>query len=277
MRVCYIQSQGHMYSGGQGVYLRYVTRELAAMGHDVHVIAGVPYPDVTPEVRLHKLKNFSFWSYLDNYQEYAYRTHPILYFHPVNLYELALTRYSLSALLTMFSLRAYHKLNELESSVPFDLIHDNQTLGYGIWLMKLRGRPVVANIHHPLAIDRQNDLAQARDVRARMSRLLWYPRTTQRWVASRLDRIITGSDASAASVSGSFDLAKQRIQVIHDGVDANVFGPLEDVPPEPNSVLCVGNSEDRNKGIRFLLQALRLVDMRIGDVPSITADQFDQL
>ena len=252
-----------MYSGGQGVYLHYVTRELAAMGHEVHVIAGVPYPDVTPDVRLHKLKNFSFWSYLDNYQEFAYRTHPILYFHPVNLYELALTRYSLSVLLTMFSLRAYHKLNELESSEPFDLIHDNQTLGYGILLMKLRGRPVVANIHHPLAIDRQNDLAQARDVRARMSRLLWYPRTMQRRVASRLDRIITGSDASADSVSGAFDLARERIRVIHDGVDTDVFRPLEGVSPEPNSVLFVGNSEDRNKGIRFLLHALRLLRSQV--------------
>ena len=248
-----------MYSGGQGVYLRYVTRELAAMGHEVHVIAGVPYPEVAPEVQLHKLKNFSFWSYLDNYHEYAYRTHPLLYFHPVNLYELALTRYSLSALLTMFSLRAYHKLNELEASTPFDLIHDNQTLGYGIWLMKLRGRPVVANIHHPLAIDRQNDLAQARDVRARMSRLLWYPRTMQHWVAARLDRIITGSDASADSVADAFGLARQRIQVIHDGVETDVFGPMKDVPPEPNNVLFVGNSEDRNKGIRYLLEALRLL------------------
>ncbi|MCH8949917.1 MAG: glycosyltransferase family 1 protein, partial [Chloroflexi bacterium] len=60
MRVCFIQSQGHMYSGGQGVYLHYVTRELAAMGHDVHVIGGVPYPEVAPDVHLHKLKTFSF-------------------------------------------------------------------------------------------------------------------------------------------------------------------------------------------------------------------------
>ena len=60
-----------MYSGGQGVYLHYVTRELSAMGHDVHVIAGVPYPEVAPEVTLHKLQTVSFWSYLAGLAAYA--------------------------------------------------------------------------------------------------------------------------------------------------------------------------------------------------------------
>jgi glycosyltransferase involved in cell wall biosynthesis len=241
------------------VYLHYVSRELARMGHEVHVIAGVPYPKVSPEVQLHRLKNFSFWSYLDNFDEYAYRTHPLLYFHPVNLYEFATTRYTLASLLNMFSLRAYHKLNELERERPFDLIHDNQTLGYGIWLMKVRGRPVVANIHHPLAIDRHNALRQARGLGSQVSRLLWYPWGMQRWVARRVDRIITGSDASAGSVVESFGLPREHVRVIHDGVETEVFHPLPDVQREPNRVLFVGNSEDRNKGIVYLLKALRLL------------------
>ena len=40
MKICFLMYQGNMYSGGQGVYLYYLTRELARMGHDVHVIAG---------------------------------------------------------------------------------------------------------------------------------------------------------------------------------------------------------------------------------------------
>lgn len=248
-----------MYSGGQGVYLHYITRGLVEMGHEVHVIAGAPFPTVAPGVRMHKLKTFSMWSYLDNFNEYAYHTHPLQYFHPVNFFEFSTTRYTLSSLLNMFSLRAYEKLNELEQDGPFDLIHDNQTLAYGVLMMKLRGRPVVANIHHPLAIDRRNDLAQAKGIRALVSRALWYPRTMQQAVAPRLDRIITGSDASAESVSEAFDLPRDHIRVIHDGVDGDVFRPLEGVERQPNSVLFVGNSEDRNKGIRYLLEALRLL------------------
>ncbi|MCH7838505.1 MAG: glycosyltransferase, partial [Chloroflexi bacterium] len=114
MRVCFIQAQGHMYSGGQGIYLHHITAELSRLGHEVHVIAGVPYPEVVEGVRLHRLKTFSFWGFLDDYEEYVYRTHPLLFFHPVNLYEFATTRLTLSSLLNMFSLRAYQKLNELE-------------------------------------------------------------------------------------------------------------------------------------------------------------------
>ena len=98
--------------------------------------------------------------------------------------------------------------HELERERPFDLIHDNQTLGYGVWLMKQRPRAVIANIHHPLAIDRENALRQARGLAAKVSKLLWYPCVIQRWVAARLDRIITGSDASADSVAQAFGLPR---------------------------------------------------------------------
>ena len=246
-----------MYSGGQGVYLHYVTRELSAMGHDVHVIAGVPYPEVAPEVTLHKLKTFSFWSYLDGFDEYAYRTHPLLFFHPVNLLEFATTRYTLAALLNMFSLRAHAFLNELEKNAPFDIIHDNQTLGYGIWLMKQSGRPVVANIHHPIAIDRENALKQARNIGQRISKILWYPWVMQHKVAERLDHIITGSAASADSIVDAVGIPLAGIRVIHDGVETEVFRPIDGISPEPNRVLFVGNSEDRNKGVRYLLKALQ--------------------
>ena len=254
-----------MYSGGQGVYLHYVTRELARMDHEVHVIAGVPYPDVSSQVRMHRLKTFSFWSYLDNFSEYAYRTHPLLFFHPLNLFEFATTRWTLTSLLNMFSLRAYHKVNELEREFgPFDLVHDNQTLGYGVWLLKARGLPVVANIHHPLAIDRKNALDQAKSVGAKISRIVWYPWLMQRWVAPRLDRIITGSEASADSVVEAFGFPRDHIRTIHDGVETEVFRPIDGIARKPNSILFVGNSEDRNKGILYLLRALRRLR---GEVP----------
>jgi glycosyltransferase involved in cell wall biosynthesis len=245
-----------MYSGGQGVYLHYITRELARLGHEVHVIAGVPYPTVAADVRLHRLKTFSFWGLLDGYREMAYETHPLLFFHPVNFYEFATTRATLASVMNMFSLRACEKLNQLEREGPFDVIHDNQTLGYGTWLMKERGRTVVANIHHPLAIDQQNDLAQAPDVAARAVKMLWYPWYMQRWVAKRVDRIVTGSQASARSVREALGLTKAHVSVIHDGVDVEVFRPLSDVEREPRRLLFVGNTEDRNKGFRYALEAL---------------------
>ncbi len=257
MKLCFLAYQGSMYSGGQGVYLHYLSRELARLGHEVHVIAGLPYPEVQPEVQLHRLKTFSFWNLMDGYEEYAYRTHPLLYFHPVNFYEFATTRVTLASLLNMFSLRAYRKLNELERDGPFDLIHDNQTLGYGTWLMKQRGRPVVANIHHPLAIDRQNELLQARTLGKLVSRIVWFPWRMQAWVARRVDKVITGSQSSATSIVAALGLARAHIRVIYDGVDPEIFRPLTDVRREPRRLLFVGHTEDKNKGFRYLLTALK--------------------
>jgi glycosyltransferase involved in cell wall biosynthesis len=118
---------------------------------------------------------------------------------------------------------------------------------------------VVANIHHPLAIDRRNDLAQTKGLRHRIGRIVWYPWLMQRIVAHRIDRIITGSDTSAASVQEALGLPRERIAVIHDGVDADVFRPLDEREPEPGHVLFVGNSEDRNKGARYLIEALNIL------------------
>ena len=264
MRICFVMYQGNMYSGGQGVYLHYLTRELARLGHDVHVIAGRPYPEVAEGVHLHRLKTFSFWAFLDAVDEYRFRTSPLEFFHPLNFYEFVSTRFSLASLFLLLSLRAYAELQRLSRQAPFDLVHDNQTLAYGILLMKRRGLPVVANIHHPLHIDRRNALARVGELRHQVGAWLWYPWYMQRFVAQRVDRVITGSDNSARSISEVMGLPREHIRAILDGVDTQVFRPLEAVEKEPNGLLFVGNSEDLNKGAPYLIEALALLR---GDVP----------
>ena len=264
MRICFVMYQGNMYSGGQGVYLHYLTRELARLGHDVHVIAGRPYPEVAEGVHLHRLKTFSFWAFLDAVDEYRFRTSPMEFFHPLNFYEFVSTRFSLASLFLLFSLRAYAELRRLSRQAPFDIVHDNQTLAYGILLMKGEGLPVVANIHHPLHIDRRNALARVRELRYQVGAWLWYPWYMQRFVAQRVDRVITGSDNSARSISEVMGLPREHIRAILDGVDTQLFRPPEGVEKEPNGLLFVGNSEDLNKGAPYLIEALALLR---GDVP----------
>lgn len=259
MKIAFVMYQGSMWSGGQGVYLRYVTGELARMGHEVHVISGRPYPHLEEGVIHHRLKTFSFWAFLEGRDELAYHDNVWEFFHPLNFWEFASTRVSFASLLNTFSFRAYRKLADLERATgPFDLVHDNQTLGYGVALMKAARpeRPVVANIHHPLQIDRANSIREAHSLGGVVSRLLWYPDRMQPWVARRLDRIITGSENSRDSVSEVMGIPKDRIVVIYDGVDTDVFRPLPDVEKVPGLIVFAGNAEDRNKGARYLLDAL---------------------
>ena len=93
--------------------------------------------------------------------------------------------------------------------------------------------------------------------------IIFYPFFMQNVVMKRVDRIITGSDHSARSVRQVFDVPASHIEVIHDGVDTETFRPLEGVEKEPNSILFVGNSEDRNKGARYLVEALHILHREI--------------
>ncbi len=255
MRIAFIVYQGSMFSGGQGVFVHYLTRELARLGHEVHVIAGLPFPEVDEGVHIHKLKTYRMWDFMIDINQYRYLTNPPLYFHPVNFYEMASTRLSLGSLLFMFSMRAYNKLHQLSQEAPFDIVHDNQTLSYGILLMKEKGLPVVASIHHPLTIDRRNRLAQVKGLHRKMAAYLWFPWVMQEFVARRVDRILTCSRNSAASICRDMRLPEEHVLVTPYGVDVDTFRPLDDVEKEPGSILFVGDSEDRNKGVRYLLEA----------------------
>lgn len=271
LKLCFVMYQGNMYSGGQGVYLHYITRELARMGHEVHVISGRPYPRLDEQVHHHRLHTYSFWAFLNGRDEHAYDHdhNPAAFFHPWNFYEFASTRASLASLFFTFSVRAYRKLRELEAAHgPFDLVHDNQTLGYGILAMKrLLGKRVVASLHHPLAIDKANNVREARSLPGRITKEIWFPWRMQSVVANGIDMVLTGSRNSAESVSRSMDIPLSHIRQTPYGVDSDVMRPLPDARRVPGTVLFVGDSEDRNKGARYLIEACALlardVDFRL--------------
>jgi glycosyltransferase involved in cell wall biosynthesis len=259
LKICFLMYQGNMYSGGQGVYTYYLTRELARLGHEVHVIVGPPEPELAEEVIPHYLPSHSYWSYFYDRQGFLFRHNPLSHFHPVNFYEFVSTRIALSSLLFNFSVRAYLKLRELSREHRFDVVHDNQALSYGIWLMRLSGFPVVATVHHPLTIDLENALRQAGSPYEKARRILWSPWVMQQVVARRLDRLIVVSHASARSVERAFGVLPERLRVVHNGIDTEMFRPMDGLECRPNEILYVGNSEDRNKGARYLLEALDML------------------
>jgi glycosyltransferase involved in cell wall biosynthesis len=157
-----------------------------------------------------------------------------------------------------FSLRAAAKFVELSRETRFDIVHDNQCLGLGLFLMRNAGVPIVATVHHPLSIDRRNAVAEARAPIEKARRIVYYPIFMQEFVARRLDGIITVSQASARMVEQALRVPRDQLRVIPNGIDAETFQPLS-VPKEPNNVIYVGNSEDRTKGAAYLLRAFRLL------------------
>jgi glycosyltransferase involved in cell wall biosynthesis len=258
VRICFLMYHGSMYSGGQGIYLHGLTRELTRLGHEVHVIAGPPYPTMAPGVQIHRLDSFSWFHYRENRRDFLLRPYPWELLHPLNLLELAATRVSVSSLMLAFSLRAAAKFLELSRERRFDIVHDNQGLGLGLLLMRSAGAALVATIHHPLSIDRRNAVAQARGPIEKARRLIYYPIFMQEFVARRLDSLITVSEASARMVEQAFGVPRDRMRVIPNGIDTETFQPLS-IPKDPNNVIYVGNSEDRTKGAAHLFRAFRLL------------------
>jgi len=177
----------------------------------------------------------------------------------VNFYEFASTRINLSSLLANFSVRAYFKLRELSREHRFDVVHDNQTLSYGIWAMGRSGFPLVATIHHPLSYDLRNALRQSRTVYEKARRILWSPWMMQETAAKSVDRVIVVSETSRADVEEAFDLDPAKVRTVYNGIDTETFRPLPGVERQPDKLLYVGNSEDRNKGARFFLEAVNIL------------------
>jgi len=255
MRICLLTYRGNPYSGGQGIYIYYLAREFQRMGHEVEVIASPPLPEVSQGVVLHCLRSLSVY-----HPESSLRTSLLRVRNPVDLYELCATRQGLFVEPLTFGFRAYAKLRELCKRRRFDIIHDNQGLGYGLLLMKRLNMPVVATIHHPLPIDRQADLEQANGLRERWRIRKFYSFIPmQAFVSRRLERVITVSQSAAKKTELFFGVPAEKLRVIYNGIDTEIYSRNEEAGQSRDGLIMVGNTDDRKKGVLFLLKALQLL------------------
>ncbi len=167
MRICFLTYRGNPSCGGQGIYTNRLTRELAALGHQVEVWSGPPYPELDPAVRLRRLPSLDLWRDAPPLRRPAWAELR----DPIHLGEWLRTITGTFAEPLSFSRRAARAFEP--SNLPFDVIHDNQSLGAG--LLRLQRRlPVVATIHHPITIDRDLAIANAENGIKRWGVQRWY-------------------------------------------------------------------------------------------------------
>jgi glycosyltransferase involved in cell wall biosynthesis len=255
MRICLLTYRGNPYSGGQGIYIYYLSREFQRMGHEVEVIASAPLPEVSEGVILHQLKSSSIYHPGSSFRRNLPKVRNL-----VDLHELCASRLGIFAEPWAFSFRAYAKIKELCKQRRFDIIHDNQGLGYGLLWMKRLNIPVIATIHHPLPIDRQADLEQANGLRERWRIKKFYSFIRmQAFVARRLDRIITVSQSSAKDTRLFFKVPADKFRVVYNGIDTEIYNRNEEASQNRDGLIIVANTDDRKKGVLYLLQALQML------------------
>jgi glycosyltransferase involved in cell wall biosynthesis len=252
LRIALLSYRSKPHSGGQGVYVRALSRELTELGHRVEVLSGQPYPELDPGPLLTRVPS------LDLYREPdPFRTpRPSELRDWIDLAEWATMCTAGFPEPLTFSLRAARVL--LRRRAEFDVVHDNQSLGYGLLRLPRAGLPTVATVHHPIAIDRQLELAAAPSLRRRLTLRRWYAFTRmQARVAPRLDGLATVSESSRRDIEARMGVAADGIEVIPVGIDPDVFTPPPPGQPrDAGSIVVVTSADVPLKGLVHLLEAV---------------------
>jgi glycosyltransferase involved in cell wall biosynthesis len=153
-----------------------------------------------------------------------------------------------------FSLRALQELKRRGGE--FDLVHDNQGLGYGM-LRVQELLPTIVTLHHPITRDRALEIEHAPTWRKRLSVGRWYSFVKmQGRVARRMPRIVVVSENSIRDIHDDMGVPYDRMRLVPVGVDPELFRPLPQLARIPGRLITTASADVALKGLPFLLEAM---------------------
>jgi glycosyltransferase involved in cell wall biosynthesis len=250
MRIALLSYRSKPHCGGQGVYVRHLSRSLVDLGHYVEVFSGQPYPEeLDPRVVLTEVPSLDMYREPDPWRI----PHPREIRDRVDLLELAGVWTAGFPEPRTFSLRAARLLADRLDD--FDVVHDNQSLGVGLLKIAAAGLPVVATVHHPITRDRVVDLAAARWWRKPSVRRWYGFLAMQERVARRIPELLTVSSSSATDITTDFGVHPDQLHVVPLGVETDVFAPSAQ-PRVSGRIMAIASADVPLKGVGHLLQAI---------------------
>jgi len=259
LKICLTSYRSNPHCGGQGVYIRHLSHALCDLGHDVEVIAGPPDPLLNNRhnIRSNNHVTLTMLKTLDLYNpEDLFRTPRLDELKdPINLIEwLDVSAMGFPEPLT-FGMRVKKHIKDTKKK--FDIIHDNQSLSYGI-LSLAKTMPVTATIHHPMTVDRRLAVQNTKSFIKKLKALRWYSFINmQKRVAKKLSRIITVSQSSKKDIAREFNIPESRFKTIPIGIDTDNFYPLETIKKQPGRIIVPNSADTPLKGLYHLLYAIK--------------------
>ncbi len=248
MRVALLSYRSKPHCGGQGVYLRHLSRELVALGHQVEVFSGQPYPELEEGVRLTKVPSLDLYREPDPFR----LPRPREFRDRIDVAEFLWMCTGAFPEPRTFGARVARLLADRIGD--FDVVHDNQTVAYGMLDIASMGFPLVTTIHHPITFDRRVDLAHA-PLRKKPGLHRWYSfLAMQGTVARRLPQILTVSESSRGDIAADFGVDPAVIDVVPLGVD-DLFAP-PDTPRVTGRIVAMASADTPMKGVASLLAAV---------------------
>jgi len=250
LKICLLSYRSNPHSGGQGVYLKNLSRALKDLDHDVDVVSGPPNPQLDNDIPLTMLPSLDLYNPDDLFRVPSFQELS----NPINLIEwLGISTMGFSEIFT-FGLRSYQFLRKKYHQ--YDIVHDNQSLSYGLWAIS-RLVPTTATIHHPITIDRKIDIDQASKTLEKIKHLRWYSFIgMQKRVAKNLSHIITVSKSARDDIARDFNISKNKFNIIPNGINTNLFYPIPEIQREKNRLIVTNSADMPLKGLYYLLKAV---------------------
>jgi glycosyltransferase involved in cell wall biosynthesis len=250
LSIAYLTYRGKPHVGGQGVYTRHLTKALVDLGHSVEVFGGQPYPILDPRITLTELRSLDLFN-----DQYPGRFPAFWEFKSrEDFLEVAVFSTGVFPEPLAFSARALRHLRPRVGE--FDLIHDNQCLGFGITKLE-KLIPTVVTLHHPITKDRELEMSHAPSRYKRWSIGRWYSFVKmQGKVARSMPRIVVVSENSINDIHTDMGVAMDQMRLVPVGVDPELFRPLDHVTRIPGRLITTASADVALKGLSYLLEAL---------------------
>jgi glycosyltransferase involved in cell wall biosynthesis len=261
LRIAWLIYRGNPHCGGQGVYTRYLAREVTELGHHIEVLSGQPWPELDDPSQLVKIPSLDLYRPGNPFRV----PWPWEFRDRIDFREFAIMCAAGFPEPYTFSVRARNHL--MARRHDFDLIHDNQCLGTGLLGMMDDDWPVVATLHHPITVDRDLDMEHATSPWKRATLRRWYAfLEMQMKVARQIPRLVTVSENSRRDIVTQMGVPEDRLHIVPVGVDQQTFRPLPHVARVPGRLMTTASADVPMKGLVPLLEALAKLRVEREDV-----------
>ncbi len=250
LNICLLSYRSNPHCGGQGVYLKNLSRALKDLGHRVEVISGPPDPQLDDDIPLHPLTGLDLYNPADHFRVPTLKELS----NPINLMEwLGVSTMGFPEPFT-FGLRAYLYLKSRLHT--YDIVHDNQSLSYGIWAIN-KLAPPIATIHHPITVDRKIAIRSVSSPLRKMKEWRWYSFVgMQKRVSRTLPRIIAVSKSAKKDIGRDFNIPANKFSIVPNGINTDLFYPIDDIERKKNRIIVTNSADTPLKGLFFLFQAV---------------------
>lgn len=268
LKICLLGYRSQPYSGGQGIYLKYLSAALTDMGHEVHVISGDPYPHLDERVKLIKLPGLNLFEKESKFKALRFTD----LFSYTNMHEWVDANLGGFPEPYTFGRRLVKYMKK--HGQQYDIVHDNQSLCYGLLELQKMGIPTVATIHHPITKDREIALSETDDKGLKWLIRRWYSFLgMQEKVVQQLDNIITVSACSQKDIAADFGIEADRLDLVYNGIDTQEFSPMPEVTRKKMRVMATASADAPLKGLDYLLKAIALLEDKYPELDLLVIGQ----